>query len=65
MSKICKKFFVKKANTERYRRSAIPSMKRLLNQSEREMSDIFKRINDTVPVSNDCSIPITVKTKPP
>ena len=61
----CEKFIVKKANTERYRRSAIPSMQRLLNQSEREMSVIFKRINDTVPVNNDCSIPITVKIKPP
>ena len=57
----CEKFLVKKANTERYRKSAIPSMQRLLNQSEREMSDILKRINDTVPVNNDCSIPITVK----
>ena len=47
----CEKFYVKKANTERYRKSAIPSMQRLLNQSEREMSDIYKRINDTVPVS--------------
>ena len=32
----CEKYVVKKAMTERYRKSAIVSMQRLLNQSERE-----------------------------
>ena len=29
-------------------------MQRLLNQSEREKREIFKRVNDTVPVNYDC-----------
>ena len=49
----CEKYVVKKAMTERYRKSAIVSMQRLLNQSEREKRVIMKKINDTVPVNND------------
>ena len=49
----CEKFVVKKAMTERYRKSAVLSMQRLLNQSEKEKSKIFKRINDIVPVNYD------------
>ena len=45
------KFIVKKAFTERYKRSAIPSMQRLLNTSEKEKTDIFKKIDSTVPVN--------------
>ena len=45
------KFVVKKAMTERYKRSAIPSMQRLLNESEKEKLEIFKKINSTVPVN--------------
>ena len=45
------KFMVKKAFTERYKRSAIPSMQRLLNTSEKEKTDIFKKIDSTVPVN--------------
>ena len=51
--KNCEKFVVKKAMTERYRKSAVLSMQRLLNQSEKEKSKIFKRINDIVPVNYD------------
>ena len=40
--------------TERYRKSAVLNMQRLLNQSEKEKRDMIKRINDTVPVNNDC-----------
>ena len=47
----CEKFVVKKKMTERYRKSAIPSMQRQLNYSEKEKIDIFKKINDTVPVN--------------
>ena len=50
----CEKYKVKKAKTERYRKSAIPSMQRLLNQSEKEKIEIFKRIDKTVPVNYDC-----------
>ena len=52
----CEKYIVKKAKTERYRKSAIPSMQRLLNQAEKEKSEIFKRIDDTVPVNYDCML---------
>ena len=50
----CEKYIVKKAMTERYRKSAIVSMQRLLNKSEREKREIMRKINDTVPVNNDC-----------
>ena len=42
---------VNKAFTERYKRSAIPSMQRLLNSSEKDKIEIFKKINSTVPVN--------------
>ena len=45
------KFVVNKAFTERYRRSAIPNMQRLLNGSENEKIEIFKKIENTVPVN--------------
>ena len=45
------KFSVNKAFTERYKRSAIPSMQRLLNSSEKDKMEILKRINSTVPVN--------------
>ena len=37
--------------TERYRRSAIPNMQRLLNNSEKEKIETFKKIENTVPVN--------------
>ena len=43
------KYIVNNAKTERYMKSAIPSMQRLLNQSEREKSEIMKRINNYCP----------------
>ena len=49
----CEKFIVKKAMTERYKKSAIVSMQRLLNQSEKEKRDIMGKINETVPVNYD------------
>ena len=45
------KFVVRKAYTERYRRSAIPNMQRLLNNSENEKLEIFRKIENTVPVN--------------
>ena len=49
----CQKFVVINAMTERYRRSSIPSMQRLLNESEKERSEMNKRIQNTVPVNYD------------
>ena len=49
----CEKYVVKKAMTERYRNSAVVSMQRLLNQSENEKREIFKKINNIVPVNYD------------
>ena len=43
------KYIVNNAKTERYRKSSIPSMQRLLNQSERERSEIFKKITNYCP----------------
>ena len=48
------KFVVNKAFTERYRRSAIPNMQRLLNNLEKEKKKIFKIIGNSVPVSFIC-----------
>ena len=48
-----KKFVVIKAMTERYKRSSIPSMQRLLNKSEKERSEMMKIIKNTVPVNYD------------
>ena len=47
------KFVVTKTLTERYRKSSIPSMQRLLNKSEKERNEIMKRIINTVPVNYD------------
>ena len=47
------KFVVTKALTERYRRSSIPSMQRLLNKAEKERSEMMKKIERTVPVNYD------------
>ena len=47
------KFIVTKASTERLRKSAIPSMQRQLNTDEKKKREIFKIIENTVPVNND------------
>ena len=47
------KFDVRNALTERYRRSSIPSMQRLLNKAEKERSEMMKKIESTVPVNYD------------
>ena len=36
------KFVVKKAITEKFRKSAIPSMQRLLNKEDKEKRNVFK-----------------------
>ena len=50
------KFTVKRALTERYRKSSIPSMQRLLNKAERDKMEMMKTIINTVPVNYDLSL---------
>ena len=50
------RFVVKRTLTERYKRSSIPSMQRLLNESEKERSEMNKRIQNTVPVNYDYAL---------
>ena len=45
------KFIVTKALTERFRKSAIPSMQRLLNNDDKEKKKMFKIIDNTIPVN--------------
>ena len=45
-------FQVKRALTERLRRSAIPYMQRLLNEHERKKKDICRQISNFNPVNN-------------
>ena len=47
------KFAVKKAVTERFRKSAIPSMQRLLNKDDKRKRNMFKIIENSVPVNYD------------
>ena len=44
------KFIVTKAITERFRKSAIPSMQRLLNKEDKRKREILKIIESSVPV---------------
>ena len=46
------KYVVKKTMTERFKKSAIPNMQRLLNKEEKEKAEIFSKIKNTVPVNN-------------
>ena len=52
------KFIVTKAITERFRKSAIPSTQRLLNKDDKRKREIFKIIENSVPVNHDSS-PLT------
>ena len=45
---------VVRAQTERFRKSAIPSMIKLLNDCQRKKSETFKKL-DTMPVNHACS----------
>ena len=47
------KFVITKALTERFKKSAIPSMKILLNKDAKERKEMYKVIDSTVPVNND------------
>ena len=46
-------FFVKMAKTERYKKSAIVSMQRLLNIEASKQKEIMKNISNYMPVNND------------
>ena len=58
MTKRNREKIVTKAITERFRKSAIPSMQRLLNKDDKRKRDIFKIIESSVPVNHDSS-PLT------
>ena len=47
-------FFVKRAKTERYKKSAIVSMQRLLNMEASKQKEMMKNISNYMPVNNDC-----------
>ena len=47
-------FYVKKAKTERLRKSAIVNMQKLLNKDESKKKDILRKISNYVPVNYDC-----------
>ena len=47
-------FYVKKARTERLRKSAIVNMQKLLNKEESKKKDLLRKISNYVPVNYDC-----------
>ena len=47
-------FYVKKAKTERLRKSAIVNMQKLLNKDESKKKDILRKISNYMPVNYDC-----------
>ena len=47
-------FMVKRAKTERLRKSALVNMQKSLNKELSEKRDILKRISNYVPVNYDC-----------
>ena len=47
-------FYVKKAKTERLRKSAIVNMQKLLNKEESKKKDLLRKISNYVPVNYDC-----------
>ena len=55
------KFLIKDTWTERYRRSAIPYMQRLLNDKERKKQGILRQIRNFVPVNNGSSSTLSLR----
>ena len=56
------KFFISNINTERYKRSAVPEMKRMLNEEEFKMRKAMKDINTSMSPENIVNFnPISVK----
>ena len=57
MEKRCPEFYnVVRMQTERFRKSAIPSMLRMLNACHKKQNETFKKMN-AVPVNNVCPSP--------
>ena len=48
------KFYVKKAKTERLRKSAVVNMQNLLNKDVKEKRDTLKKISNYMPVNYGC-----------
>ena len=57
------KYVVNIARTERYKKSAIPFMQRLLNKDVCEKKKIIKKISEIVPVNNGISYPYHCENK--
>ena len=57
------KYVVNIARTERYKKSAIPFMQRLLNNDVCEKKKIIKKINEIVPVNNGSFYPYHCENK--
>ena len=47
-------FYVKKAKTERLRKSAVVNMQNLLNKDVKEKKETLKKISNYMPVNYDC-----------
>ena len=47
-------FYVKRAKTERLRKSAVINMQKLLNKDALEKREILRKISNYVPVNYDC-----------
>ena len=53
------KFIVNNSNTDRYKKSTIPSMQRMLNEEARKFSHFIKKLDDVCAqrsLSNDFSL---------
>ena len=55
------RFKVKDTFTERYKRSAIPYMQKLLNLEDKQKHDILKKIHNFVPVNNGLYSPLSLR----
>ena len=47
-------FYVRRAKTERLRKSAVINMQKLLNKDVLEKKDTLRKISNYVPVNYDC-----------
>ena len=55
------KFLVKDTWTERYRKSSIPYMQKLLNDEDRKKQSILRQIENFVPVNNGSISPLSLR----
>ena len=47
-------FYVKKAKTERLKKSAVVNMQKLLNKDVKEKRETLRKISNYMPVNYDC-----------